>query len=340
MRKWLALVLLLGFSWIGGLAQDARAGVTVDVLFEDGTGHVLPIWSADWVSPGHLGGPGCTFSGYYGRTVSSGRCMDVILRSTYDLISVSTSVDYQSDNGLALASMNEWQGLGVSFNKSGTVQASCDPAGGLVDNGAILQSFDCAIPEPNNPPVLTAGTYRIGTIVWDTADMIWEGDSQTIAAYIDDLVDGVSAVINGNVVDVTSSVVLESAVLNVIAPICGNGVIERTEVCDDGDTTPGDGCDGSCQIETGWTCAGQPSVCSVCGDGGIGGTEECDDGGTASGDGCDASCQIETDWGCAHEPSVCRELPPVPSMGPTGAALLVLGIGIMGLVIATRRRFD
>ncbi|NOY94749.1 MAG: DUF4215 domain-containing protein [Deltaproteobacteria bacterium] len=33
------------------------------------------------------------------------------------------------------------------------------------------------------------------------------------------------------------------------APVCGNSVIESGETCDDGNRTPGDGCDASCQIE-------------------------------------------------------------------------------------------
>jgi cysteine-rich repeat protein len=45
-------------------------------------------------------------------------------------------------------------------------------------------------------------------------------------------------------------------------PVCGDGLIEGAEQCDDGGTTPGDGCDAGCQIESGWTCAGEPSVCS------------------------------------------------------------------------------
>jgi cysteine-rich repeat protein len=34
------------------------------------------------------------------------------------------------------------------------------------------------------------------------------------------------------------------------AAVCGNGVLEGDEECDDGNTLPGDGCDGSCRIET------------------------------------------------------------------------------------------
>ena len=40
-----------------------------------------------------------------------------------------------------------------------------------------------------------------------------------------------------------------------------DGVITGTETCDDGNTTPGDGCSASCAFETGWACQGQPSSC-------------------------------------------------------------------------------
>ncbi len=45
-------------------------------------------------------------------------------------------------------------------------------------------------------------------------------------------------------------------------PTCGDGVIEGAEACDDGGTAPGDGCDASCQVEPGWICVGEPSVCT------------------------------------------------------------------------------
>ena len=43
---------------------------------------------------------------------------------------------------------------------------------------------------------------------------------------------------------------------------CGNGVIQLSETCDDGNKVNGDGCSLSCKIENGWTCSGQPSVCT------------------------------------------------------------------------------
>lgn len=91
------------------------------------------------------------------------------------------------------------------------------------------------------------------------------------------------------------------------AESCGNGALEGAETCDDGNTMHGDGCDQRCRVETGYACAGAPSVCApVCGNGDVQGpTEACDDGGTAAGDGCDALCQVEPGWTCGGEPSIC-----------------------------------
>ncbi|WP_323389814.1 hypothetical protein [Myxococcus qinghaiensis] len=47
-----------------------------------------------------------------------------------------------------------------------------------------------------------------------------------------------------------------------IHPFRGDGVRGGAEVCDDGNPLLGDGCSSVCQVETGYTCAGQPSVCT------------------------------------------------------------------------------
>jgi cysteine-rich repeat protein len=64
--------------------------------------------------------------------------------------------------------------------------------------------------------------------------------------------------------------------------VCGDGFVGAGEQCDDGNTTPGDGCDGACQLET------------VCGNGVKEGVEQCDDGNTVSGDGCSYKCRLES----------------------------------------------
>ena len=68
-------------------------------------------------------------------------------------------------------------------------------------------------------------------------------------------------------------------------PVCGNGVREAWEECDDGNTLDGDGCSADCQLE------------ATCGDGTREGSEECDDGNTMDGDGCSADCQLEANCG-------------------------------------------
>ena len=74
------------------------------------------------------------------------------------------------------------------------------------------------------------------------------------------------------------------------------------EACDDGGTTAGDGCDGACGIEAGFSCTGSPSVCTPgCGDGNQSGSEACDDGNNAEGDCCSSTCQVEA--GCEVEPN-------------------------------------
>jgi len=102
---------------------------------------------------------------------------------------------------------------------------------------------------------------------------------------------------------------------------CGNGTLEGLETCDDSDAEGGDGCSAACQVEPGFVCTGQPSVCVlepppvVCGDGSIDGAETCDDNNTGNGDGCSAACQVEPGFICTSEPSVCEPVPPPPFCG-------------------------
>ena len=62
---------------------------------------------------------------------------------------------------------------------------------------------------------------------------------------------------------------------------CGDGVVDDGEECDDGDAVDGDGCDSDCT-----------RTASVCGNGIVEGDEECDDGNAVDGDGCDSDCTL------------------------------------------------
>ncbi len=108
---------------------------------------------------------------------------------------------------------------------------------------------------------------------------------------------------NGDCVGATSATVdLATARERVQQSDCGNGLVELTEGCDDGNADAADGCD-ACIIEEGYACTGGPSVCGpICGDGRrIDGEEGCDDGNLMPGDGCSADCTVEAGWGCDGE---------------------------------------
>jgi len=77
--------------------------------------------------------------------------------------------------------------------------------------------------------------------------------------------------------------------------VCGNGMVEGTESCDDGNTAGCDGCGPFCVPDE----CGDAVLCLV--------TEECDDGNTDDGDGCALDCTCEPELcgdgirGCTEE---------------------------------------
>jgi cysteine-rich repeat protein len=72
--------------------------------------------------------------------------------------------------------------------------------------------------------------------------------------------------------------------------VCGDGIVEGDELCDDGNGVSGDGCDDNCFPEPGFSCT-QGLICSpICGDGIVAGGEQCDDGNLVDDDGCPNDC--------------------------------------------------
>lgn len=64
--------------------------------------------------------------------------------------------------------------------------------------------------------------------------------------------------------------------------VCGNGVLEDGEACDDGNVVAHDGCSATCTVEV-----------PVCGNGYVEAGETCDDGNLVNGDGCSSACACE-----------------------------------------------
>ena len=66
--------------------------------------------------------------------------------------------------------------------------------------------------------------------------------------------------------------------------LCGNGIVDAGEACDDGNTKNGDGCSSQCKVE---------QADAVCGNGKKEVGEQCDDNNLIDGDGCSARCLLE-----------------------------------------------
>ncbi|KAL4505324.1 hypothetical protein ABPG72_002386 [Tetrahymena utriculariae] len=85
-----------------------------------------------------------------------------------------------------------------------------------------------------------------------------------------------------------------------VSALCGDGNLDSSEQCDDGNNINGDGCSLDCKTEIGFNCSyqsGTSKCSSVCGDNFVTQYEECD----SNDAGCDQStCKIKINSGCSY----------------------------------------
>ena len=101
-----------------------------------------------------------------------------------------------------------------------------------------------------------------------------------------------------------------------VEPVCGDGLVDDDEACDDCNTVGGDGCAADCSaVEANYACLNRAGDCTAeacfliveCGNGILEGDEACDDRNTTGGDGCAADCSaIEDGWACPFAGVACR----------------------------------
>ncbi|MGB5375694.1 MAG: leucine-rich repeat domain-containing protein [Polyangiales bacterium] len=102
---------------------------------------------------------------------------------------------------------------------------------------------------------------------------------------------------------------------------CGNGVLDGSESCDDGNLMTGDGCSNICLLEDGEPCADnaqcESTICdtvdsntcepvNTCGNGAVEVGEGCDDGNAVAGDGCGPECLFELGAGPCTDNGQCE----------------------------------
>ena len=108
---------------------------------------------------------------------------------------------------------------------------------------------------------------------------------------------------NGNLTDA------DGCQADCMLPVCGDGMVDAGEECDDGNTVDADGCQADCMscpvcgdgiLDAAKVRRRQPHRCRrlpgrlhelpICGDGILDDGEECDDGNNIDADGCQADC--------------------------------------------------
>jgi cysteine-rich repeat protein len=113
--------------------------------------------------------------------------------------------------------------------------------------------------EAVDPECLTkAETKFTAAIAKADATGTCAGDAATLEAAVDDCVTEYRGIVQPPITTTTSTTTSTSPGAD-----CGNGVLDGTEQCDDNDLMAGDGCDGACAIEGGYSCTGEPSVCTT-----------------------------------------------------------------------------
>jgi len=101
----------------------------------------------------------------------------------------------------------------------------------------------------------------------------------------------------------------DAGALDASRGVCGDGLRNGGESCDDFNTNSGDGCSADCRtVEPNFECVVAGRACvdtSVCGDRKVSPREQCDDGNTKAADGCSGTCALEDGWACRTPGSAC-----------------------------------
>ena len=173
---------------------------------------------------------------------------------------------------------------------------------------------------------VASGTYTdTGNLYAPSATVVYFlMDNTTGSAAIRETDPGVIAYLQVRDTPMTPAEVVASLSMICDAVSCGDGVVAGGETCDDGGTTPGDGCSGACAVEECWQCTGQPSTCTplavdtpCTADGDPCTDDVCDGTGVCGIDTCGSST---TSSSSSTSSTTTTTLPPVGCAGTPGGA--------------------
>ncbi len=177
-----------------------------------------------------------------------------------------------------------------------------DTTTGGADDSTTGATTDDTTPTTNGPTTQTSQT---------TKDTDEPTDSGMSATGDETSATGTTANIDSDSVGETETdTTPETSTTEVTEPMCGDGKVEGTEECDDGNLDDGDGCEDNCLptpvcgneiVEQGEVCDdGDGDACSAdcqevtvkaeCGNNTVEDPELCDDGNDVPGDGCEPDC--------------------------------------------------
>ncbi len=213
-----------------------------------------------------------------------------------------------SDTGDALPLPNAFNAIcgkgasvGIALTGSGTIQSFTIPGLTPVDTrnlastaiSAVLNgagdrlyvrsgvdvevfSFDSTTGAIGATPMLTIPVTSAGTY-YGVDQLALNGAGTKLYVSENSVVNVYDASSGGLLTTITDPAMSSTTGLCATPSVCGNGIIEGGEACDDMNLVDGDGCDSNCTV-------------TACGNGIVTMGEACDDGNTNNGDCCSNSC--------------------------------------------------